>query len=390
MAESAKTFPMLAQTLFGMEPIMAEELKQLGATDILPLNRAVSFNGDKALLYKANLWLRTAIRVLVPLYKTEVNDEKSLYRAAKKVDWQQYLDLKQTFAVHSAINSEYFSHSKFAALKVKDAIADQFRQRTGERPNVDTQDPDISIQVHIFKDQCTFSLDSSGTTLHKRGYKTSIYRAPLSECLAAGIILHTGWDKQTPLYDPMCGSGTLLTEAALIARNIAPGLYREGFGFQNWADFDKELWQQLLKEARMAEVDNPVAIIGTDVDGRALEAATANLESAELEDAVTLKQIAFEQSKPPAEEGIIICNPPYGERIEKADIIAFYQMMGDTLKQEYKGWDAWVFSGNLMALKRLGLRPSKKIPLYNGPLECKLHQYELFSGKRIEKLKEQK
>lgn len=377
----------LAKTLFGMEPILAEELRQIGATDIYEHNRAVNFTGDKEMLYKANLWLRTAIRILVPITVVTVRNEESLYQQAGTVDWSDYLGLDQTFAIHASTNSERFTHSLFVAQKTKDAVVDQFRKRFGRRPNVDTINPDVIIQVHIFEDQCTFLLDSSGDSLHKRGYKVANYRAPLSECLAAGMIKLSGWDGQTPLYDPMCGSATLLTEAALIARNVAPGLYRDDFCFMHWDDFDAELFTKLQKEALAAEVDSKVQIFGSDVSMRALDEAKQNIENAELEGAIELKQVNFEQSTAPAESGMIIMNPPYGERIEKEDLVAFYKTIGDTFKREYTGWTAWVLSGNMEVLKHLGLRPSRKIHLFNGQLECRFNKYEMYAGtKKIHKL----
>lgn len=370
----------IAKTLFGLEELLAQELSDIGAEGVEIHNRAVAFDGDKTMLYKANLWLRTATRILVPIQSFTANNEDSLYKAAMKVNWENYLGLNQTFAIRSTINSEYFNHTLFVAQKVKDAVADQFTKRFGQRPNVDTEKPDITIQVHIFGDQVSFFLDSSGESLHKRGYKVAIYKAPLSECLAAGIILLSGWDKKTPLYDPMCGSGTLLSEAALIARNIAPGLYRSDFSFMHWPDFDKELFAKLQKEARLAEVESEVQIFGSDVSMQALEETRANLENAELDDAITLKQVAFEQGNPPVDEGMIIVNPPYGDRIEKDDLIAFYQSIGDTFKQKYTGWTAWVFSGNMEVLKFLGLRPSRRIHLFNGPLESRFNKYEMYAG----------
>lgn len=377
----------IAKTLFGLEPVLAEELRQLGATDVLEHNRAVNFKGDTELLYKANIWLRTAIRILVPLKVSTIKDESTLYKEAYNIRWFDYFNVDQTFAVHALTNTELFDNSMFVALKVKDAIADRFRKEFGRRPNVDREEPHAQIHVHVYQNQCTILIDSSGESLHRRGYKVGGFKAPLSEILAAGMVYLSGWDKQTPLYDPMCGSGTILTEAALIAHNIAPGLYREDFGFMHWPDFDLDLYRRLQKEAMAAEVENDVPIYGSDVSMRALQDAQDNLDNAELEDFVELKQINFEQSKAPAEAGMIIMNPPYGERIDKDDLIAFYKTIGDTFKQEYTGWTAWVLSGNIPVLKHLGLRPSRKIPLYNGQIECRFNKYEMYAGtKKIHKL----
>ena len=381
----------IAKTLFGFEQLLAQELRELGASDILEHNRAVNFTGNKELLYKANLWSRTAISLLKPIAEFTVTNEEQLYQAALKVDWPSYMNLEQTFAVYSSVNSEYFNHSLYVAQKTKDAIADQFRRRFGERPNVDRDLPNIVVQVHIYNDRCTFLLDSSGESLHRRGYKVKGYKAPLSEVLAAGMIQLSGWDKKTTFYDPMCGSGTLITEAAMLARNIAPGLYRDSFGFMHWPDYDAQLWNQLVKEARKAEIDNKVRIIGSDAAQAALNDAKENIESAELDDMVELQMVPFEYSEPPTETGHIVMNPPYGERIEKEDLVAFYKQIGDTFKQKYAGWTAWVLSSNLEVLKHLGLRPSRKVPLYNGPLECRFNKYEMYAGtKKIHKLQNKK
>lgn len=371
-----------AKTLYGLEPVLAEELKKLGATDIEPHNRAVSFTGDQRMLYRANLWLRTATRILVPIFGARAWNEDSLYAAAQKLDWSQYFSLDETFAVHTTLNTDKFDHSLYVSLKVKDAIVDQFRDKFGRRPNVDKDKPDISIQVHISADQVTFLLDSSAISLHKRGYKAAIYKAPLSECLAAGMIMLTGWDGTEPLYDPMCGSGTILTEAALIAKNIAPGLYRESFGFMTWNDFDPLLWEEVVDEAHAAQVKTDAVIYGSDVSMVALDETDQNIAKAQLGDIIKLKQVAFEQGSAPPEVGMILTNPPYGERIEKDDMIEFYQEIGNTLKRDYAGWTAWIFSGNLQALKFVGLKPSRKIPLFNGPIECRLNRFDLYRGSK--------
>lgn len=376
------TYELIAKTLYGLEPILAQELEALGAGDIQLQNRAVTFTGDKTLLYKANLWLRTAIRIMTPIASGKAHNEDELYRTTGQVDWQQYIQLNQTFVIHSTVYSDHFNHSLYVAQKVKDAIADQFREATGQRPSVDKQRADVTIHVHISDDEVSFLLDSSGAALYKRGYKLKIFEANLNECLAAGMILLSGWDGTTPLYDPMCGSGTLLTEAALIARNKAPGLYRSQFGFMHWPDYDAALFKQLQQQARDAEKDNPVLILGSDISSRALADARANISNARLEKAIKLKKVAFEQSSPPTEAGTIIVNPPYDERIEKDDIDLFYREMGSTLKRNYSGWEAWVLSGNLEAMKYFGLKPSRKIPLFNGSIECRFFKYELYRGSK--------
>lgn len=370
----------VATTLFGLEEILASEVEKIGGKNIEQLNRAVSFDGDKRMLYKANLCLRTAMRVLTPIKTVTVRNEHDLYKEIKKITWTKYMDVDMTFSIDATINSDHFNHSKYVALKSKDAIADRFREDLNKRPNVDIDNPDLKINIHIYRDQCTVSLDSSGDSLHKRGYKSSEHPAPLNEVLAAGLILLSGWDKKQPLIDPMCGSGTILTEAALYANNIAPGTFRKKFGFMSWKDFDEELWDDLVGEAITEEVEFGGKIYGFDLSRKYADIAEKNAEEIAMEEFIEIKQCNFFDLRKPEEDGIIIVNPPYDERLKSSDIESFYKEMGDHLKQHFSGYDAWILSGNIDALKNLGLRTSRKIPLKNGPIDCKFHQYQLYKG----------
>ena len=294
--------------------------------------------------------------------------------------------MDSTFAISSVVNQSTFEHSLFVSQLTKDAIADQFRDKFSKRPSVDLDAPDVRINLHMLENRVNLSLDSSGDSLHKRGYRLQTNVAPLNEILAAGLILLTGWDKKTPLYDPMCGSGTILTEAAMIAHNVAPGLYRRDFGFTHWKDFDEELFKQVIKEARAQEdPDNDVLIAGSDIDRDYVEAARNNISSAELDDYIRVKAADFKETQKPAEKGIIILNPPYNERLVNENINDLYKMIGDTLKTNYQDWDAYVFTGNLEAAKNIGLKTSRRIPLFNGSIDSRLLKYELYRGSKKEK-----
>ncbi|QNF35425.1 hypothetical protein HUW51_22935 [Adhaeribacter swui] len=379
----------IATTLFGLEEILAQELFDLGAENIYLGNRAVEFTGDKSLLYRANIWCRTAIRILKPFRTFTARDERDLYRQVSKIHWSDYLQPNQTFAIQSVVNQSSFEHSLFVSQLTKDAIVDQFRQRTGERPSVDVERPDIRLNLHMHENFVTLALDASGTSLHRRGYRQQTNVAPLSEVLAAGIILLTNWDTQSPLIDPMCGSGTFLTEAALLAHNMAPGLYRrDNFGFMQWPDYDEDLLQQIIAEAEAAQLpDKEVTIIGSDIDKDYIEAARNNITQAGLEDFIRLRVRDLKEAQGVGDKGIIIVNPPYGERIRPDDLNQLYKLIGDTFKTNFSGYDAFVFTGNLDAAKHIGLKTSRRIPLYNGPIECRLLKYELYRGTR--KVKEE-
>ena len=383
----AEPFQMTATTQFGLEEVLAQELRQLGATIDRVGQRAVEFSGPQQLLYEAVLWCRTAMRILRPFAGFYAADEKALYREVGRVDWARYIGPAQTFAITAVVNQSTFEHSLFVAQLTKDAIVDQFRARTGRRPDVDVRQPDIRLHLHMRQNEVTLSLDAGGDSLHRRGYRQHTHAAPLNEVLAAGLLLLTGWDGRQPLMDPMCGAGTLLTEAALIAQRIAPGLYHQGkFGFENWPDFDRALWESVRLDAEQLRLDEPQAYLaGADIAAEFVALARQNVEAAGLDDFIRLAVRDVADARPPAREapGLVIMNPPYGERIgDEAEMEALYQTIGDTLKTNFQGYDAYIFTGNLLAAKRIGLKTSRRIPLYNGPIECRLLKYELYRGSR--------
>jgi putative N6-adenine-specific DNA methylase len=379
---------MIATTLFGLEETLANELHDLGASEIELLNRAVIFSGDKALLYKCNLHLRTALKVLKPFAQFELRDEEDLYKKIKSIDWSEFMSVDGTLAVDATVNGETFTHSQFVALKSKDAVVDQFREKYGRRPNVELDNPDLKINVHIRNRECSVSLDSSGVSLGKRGYRKAQSLAPLSEVLAAGMISLMNWNGKNDFRDPMCGSGTLSIEAAMIASNMAPGHLRH-FTFENWLDFDADLWKTIKQEAKDQIVAPKVKIYASDMDSRSVLIAESNAENAGVNQWIEFKEADFLDPEVNFSDSTILMNPPYGERMrDKDDIIPFYQEIGTQLKHHYNGCEAWVLSSNIEALKFIGLRPSRKIRLFNGPLECKLQKYELFRGKKSERYEE--
>lgn len=377
------TFSLVAKTMAGLEEILAKEIGLIGGNNIQVLNRAVSFEGDLETIYKVNYACRTALRILKVIGAYRAGNEHELYQRILGIDWSDYITDEQTFAVDAFVTNSKMTNSHYVSLKVKDAVVDQFRRKSGIRPSIDLENPDLRINVHLAGDQCTISIDSSGESLHKRGYREWQGEAPINEVLAAGMILLTGWNGETRFYDPMCGSGTLLIEAAMIARNIPPGFYRRDFGFMKWADFDHRLWIKIKSEADRSISDRMPLITGADANQRMLSIAAHNLTEAGMESLVSLKKLAFEDSPIPEEqEGIIVTNPPYGERLEKDDLNGFYKMIGDVLKKTYTGWDAWLITSDYSALKSVGLRTSRKIKLYNGPLECRFVKYEMYSGSK--------
>jgi putative N6-adenine-specific DNA methylase len=376
-----------ATTQFGLEEVLAEELSQLGATIDHVGSRAVEFSGDKKLLYNTILWSRTAMRLLRPFADFYAPDERGLYDEVFAIDWSRYIAPGQTFAITAVVNKSSFEHSLYVAQLTKDAIVDQFRERTGERPSIDTRNPDIRIHLRMLENEVILSLDAVGDSLHRRGYRQGTNEAPLNEVLAAGLILLSGWDKKSPLIDPMCGSATILTEAGLLAQHIAPGLFHQGkFGFENWPDFDAALWQQLRQEAEKQRIEEPQAYLaGSDLDPRVLDQAAANIEAAGLDECIRLSVRDVRDAQPPKDlaPGLVITNPPYGERIgEEAQMDALYKTIGDALKTNFQGYEAFVFTGNLEAAKAIGLKVSRRIPLFNGPIDCRLLKYELYRGSR--------
>ena len=340
----------------------------------------VSFTGDKEMMYRANFQLHTAIRILKPIRHFKAKSADDVYEEIKKIDWTEYLGNDKTFTVDSVVFSEEFRHSKFVSYKVKDAIVDQFREKTGKRPNISVANPDIRLNMHIAEDHCTLSLDSSGESLHRRGYRQESVDAPLNEVLAAGMILLSGWQGDTDFIDPMCGSGTLLIEAALIAKNMAPGLFRKEFAFEKWPDFDADLFDDIYNDESQ-EREFAHKIYGYDIDMKAVNTARMNVKAAGLSDVISVEQQDFKEFTQPQNKSIIITNPPYGERISTPDLLGTYKMIGERLKHQFKGNDAWVLSYREECFDQIGLKPSIKIPLYNGSLECEFRKYQLFDGK---------
>ena len=375
-----QTFELIAKTFMGLEPVLAKELTQLGANDVQIGRRMVSFTGDKAMMYRANLQLHTAIRILKPIKHFKARSADDVYEEVKKIDWSDYIGEDKTFAVDSVVFSDEFRHSKFVSYKVKDAIVDLFRERTGKRPNISVANPDIRLNMHIAEDKCTLSLDSSGESLHRRGYRQESVEAPLNEVLAAGMILMTGWKGDTDFYDPMCGSGTLLIEAALIARNMAPGLFRKEFAFEKWPDFDAELFDDIYNDDS-EEREFTHHIYGYDVDVKAVNTARLNVKAAGLTKDITVEEADFKDFQQPKNKAIMVTNPPYGERISTPDLLGTYKMIGERLKHQFQGNDAWVLSYREECFDQIGLKPSIKIPLYNGSLECEFRKYQMFDGK---------
>ena len=373
-------FELIAKTFQGLEPVLATELIELGANNIQIGRRMVSFVGNKELMYRANFQLRTAIRILKPIKHFRATTAEEVYDAVKQVDWTEYLTNDTTFAVDSVVFSNEFRHSKFVAYKVKDAIVDQFREKTGDRPNIRIVNPDIQLHIHIAEYDCTLALDSSGESLHRRGYRQESVEAPLNEVLAAGIILQTGWRGECDLIDPMCGSGTIPVEAALIARGIAPGVFRKEYAFEKWPDFDPDLFSAIYDDdSRERPFDHH--IYGYDNNRQAVAIATKNVRAAGLSKEITIDFKDFKDFVQPREKSIIITNPPYGERISAPDLLGLYKMIGERLKHQFVGNDAWILSYREECFEAIGLKPSLRTPLFNGALECELRKYRMFDGR---------
>lgn len=376
------TFPLIAKTVSGLEDVLARELETLGAGDVMKLNRAVSFTADTELMYRVNYACRTALRILKPVFHFEIKEQKDLYEQVFEFPWENYLDADHSFSIDAVISYTVFTNSQFVAQRTKDAIADRLREKLGNRPSVDLENPDLKINVHLFRDACTVAFDSSGQSLHRRGYRKSTGPAPINEVLAAGLVRLSEWDPATPLFDPMCGSGTLLIEAAMLARNMPAGYFREEWGFMKWRDFDAALWEK-VKEDRRAQISTvKLNIHGSDRAERAIESARENLRFTGLYDDIILSTGSFEEADPPFEKGFIISNPPYDERLKIEDSLVFYKMIGDTLKRKYAGYTAWFISSDLESIKFIGLRPSRRIPVFNGPLECRFLKFDMFAGKK--------
>lgn len=375
-------FKMLAKTFFGLEEILADELRKLGAQDVKTGTRSVSFYGDKGFMYKANLACRTAVRILKPIHTFKVRNDQDLYREVKNFDWSTYLTNQQTFVIDSTMYSELFRDSQFLSLKVKDAIVDQFRENTGDRPSVDKVRPHLYIHVHLDRENCTISLDTSGESLHQRGYRTATNVAPLNEVLAAGLLYLAGWDGSKPFIDPMCGSGTMLIEAAMMACNIPANINRKEFAFEKWADWEPELFDKIIDVLMAKTKDYRFKLQGFDISKSTLSKTQENIENANLADYIKIDYQDFFSSKKETEQSLFMMfNPPYGERMP-IEIQDFYKKIGDTLKHNYPNTEAWFITSNIEAIKLVGLRPSRKIKVFNGKLEARLLKYEMYAGRK--------
>lgn len=372
-------FELIAKTFMGLEPVLAKELTQLGANNVQIGRRMVSFTGDKEMMYRANFQLHTAIRILKPIAKFKARSADEVYEEVKKIDWSMYIEKGKTFSVDSVVYSEEFRNSRFVTYKVKDAIVDQFRENTGTRPNISVSNPDIRLNIHIAEADATLSLDSSGESLHRRGYRQESVEAPLNEVLAAGMILMTGWRGETDFIDPMCGSGTLLVEAALIAHNMSPGIFRKEFAFEKWPDFDAELFDTIYNDDTQ-EREFTHHIYGYDIDMKAVNTARLNVRAAGLSKDITIENADFKDFTQPKEKSLLVVNPPYGERISTPNLLNTYKMIGERLKHAFMGNEAWVLSYREECFEAIGLKPSIKIPVYNGSLECEFRKYAIFDG----------
>ena len=383
-----ENFKMLAKTFYGFEEILEKELQQLGAQNLKRGNRFVSFEGDKGFMYKANLCLRTALKILKPIHSERIQNEESLYKVFYNFPWEDHIDVNSKFVIDSVVNGQIFTHSQFVSQKAKDGIVDQFRDRFSKRPTVDLNRPDLRINLHINNDYCTISLDTSGASLHQRGYRTVTNIAPLNEVLAAGLIQLSGWQANTDFLDPMCGSGTFLIEAAMFALKIPANINRKTFAFEKWRDWDPKLFE-IIKESQLKKVVNPkIQISGSDKAPSAIEKAKQNIENANLSEFIKIQKKDFfqldKQTKGPLH---LLMNPPYGERLE-GDINALYQGIGDGFKQSFPNTQAWLISSNMEAIKCIGLRPSRKIKIFNGKLESRLLYFQIYEGtKKIHKLR---
>lgn len=380
-----REFKMIAKTMAGLEDVLAEELIGLGANNLEIGKRMVSFEGDLALMYKANIQCRTALRILRPVYEFKAKTTDDIYKKVKAMNWFEHLTEDSTFAIDAITFSDYFTHSKFVAYRVKDAIADYFMQRTEKRPSVNVENPDLLINFHIAHDKCTLSFDSSGESLHKRGYRVAQTEAPLNEVLAAGMILKTGWRGGSDFIDPMCGSGTLLIEAAMIAMNVPPGIYRPNFAFEKWKNFNADLFETIYNDDS-GEREFKYKIYGSDISSEAIAIAAKNVKNAGLEKCIDLKVMPFENyTEAPSENAVLVTNPPYGERIKPEDLFGLYENIGERLKHVFMGYSAWILSYKKECFDKIGLKPSKKIQLVNGSLQCEFRKYDIFAGKKYPK-----
>ncbi len=387
-ADGQTNFAMVAKTIFGLEEICGQELRRLGAENIAEHNRAVSFEGNLGTMYKANLLLRTTLRVLVQFAEFEVFNEAELYDAVKSIAWEELITPDDTIAIDTVLNTDIFTHSQYISQKTKDAICDRFREKYDRRPSVDLDNPTLRLHLHVARNRVVIALDSSGDSLHKRGYREKTNLAPINEVLAAGLVQLTEWDRRSTFLDPMCGSGTILIEAALLAANIPSGYYRERFGFMNWKQFlpyNEELWDKIYESAVSRISTDNITLYGIELSPNVARKAKENVNRSRTEDMIRIRCADFLESDPPPVVGkpILLMNPPYGERMDKEDITALYQKVGDTWKKKYAGYECWIISSNHEALKHLGLATSKRLTVYNGQLECRFFRYSMYTGTRV-------
>jgi putative N6-adenine-specific DNA methylase len=370
----------VAKTFRGLENVLASEITKLGGEKVEILNRAVRYFGNKELIYRSNLYLRTALRILVPVLNSQLANQDDLYDKVREFEWEKHIQLGNTFAVDTVLNSQIFTHSHYVSLRVKDAIVDRFRDKFRRRPSVNSENPDIAISVHLSGNELIISVDTSGESLHRRGYRMEEVKAPINEVLAAGMILIAGWDLQTDFYDPMCGSGTFGIEAAMMARKIPPGVFRKKFSFENSPDFEPQLWTDIFDDIQ--EEDWKGTILASDISEKAIRMAARNAKLASVIKNIDYKEIAFENYPRINNKGLAIINPPYGERMVKTEMNSFYQMIGNVMKKSFSGADVWIISSNSEAFKNIGLKPTDKYKLFNGQLECSYNKYEIYEGSK--------
>ena len=373
-------FQMVAKTFQGLEDVLSAELISLGAENVEEGLRMVSFEGDLAMMYKANLCCRTALRILKPIFKFDASDPDELYDVVRDIEWEQYLSPESTFAIEATVNSNEFRHSKYVTYRVKDGIVDHFNDRYGKRPSIRLAGADLILNVHIAETRVTISLDSSGQPLSYRGYRIEQTKAPINEVLAAGIIMKTGWHGEKPFADPMCGSGTFLIEAALIAANINPGIYRSEFAFEKWPDFDRDLFEEIYNDDN-GETTPAYPILGGDIDPEAVAITKKNIANAHLSDYIKVTCRSIEDWKDNGPEGMLVMNPPYGERLKPEKIEELYRIIGQTLKHDFQGWSAWILGFRPEFFDYIRLKSTVRYPIFNGALECSLREYVMFEGK---------
>ncbi len=387
MKNQASKNRIVAKTFFGLEEVCINELKSIGANGIQKLNRAVAFDFNKEILYKANLWSRTALAFLVNIEEFSFHDQDDFYNKLKAINWDNYFNVNKTIFIKSIINRTHFDNSHFVSLRAKDAIVDYFRDKYNKRPSVDSENPDVKLEFYLNGDKCLVSLDSSGESLFKRGYRKIHGEAPINEALAASLLLLSGYKPGKLLIDPMCGSGTFAIEASLIATNTAPGLLRKDYCFKNWNDYDESLWKKILSEAKSQVNDNQFEIIAFDINGKSVDAARQNILRAGMLGRIKLSRKDFFKFNPPSKPGIIIMNPPYGQRLKNENLLEFYRNIGRKLKFNYSGYKAWIISSEISAIQKIGLKPEAKYKLLNGKIECRFDGYSLYDGSKRENKK---